>query len=63
MGNVVFYNYNAVYIGSIGTEINIKTADISSEGLRDEAYKRFIMSESCEIAASVCFHDAWILSV
>lgn len=38
MGNVVFYNYNAVYIGSIGTEINIKTADISSEGLRDEAY-------------------------
>lgn len=33
MGNVVSYNYNIVYIGRIGFEINIKTADISTEGL------------------------------
>ncbi len=35
MGNVVFCNYNVVYIGRIGIEINIKTADISSDGLQE----------------------------
>jgi len=30
MGNVVFYNYNVVYMGSIGTGINMKAVDISA---------------------------------
>lgn len=34
MGNVVFYNYNVVYMGIIGTGINMKAVDISSDGFK-----------------------------
>lgn len=34
MGNVVFCNYNVVYMGIIGTGINMKAVDISSDGFK-----------------------------
>lgn len=34
MGNVDFYNYNVVYMGNIGTGINMKAVDISSDGFK-----------------------------
>lgn len=52
MGNVVFYNYNVVYMGNIGIGINMKAVDISSDASRG-AYNDSFMSESSEIAASV----------
>ncbi len=56
MGNVVFCNYNIVYIGRIGIENNIKPADISSDGLQEMLlYKLLIVSESSKIAASLMY--------
>lgn len=54
MGNVVFYNYNVVYMGNIGIGINMKAVDISSDASRG-AYNDSFMSESSEIAVFLFF--------